>query len=369
MSEPRAPRLRRATTLVVHWDHGALVIENYLVGRQVEVPASLLALLDRLDRWTRKDRLRAAFGGAAGGAGVLRLFERHGILVSEGSPLDRKERRIERVWRWGLPARFFHFSTRDVPFTSLAEERRQLRRLARSEPPPPPSFSRRGSRLRLPPLPAAEAAGTLWDTLRSRRTRRQMRSTALPLESFSQVLGWTWGATRVMDDPGVGRYLLKTSPSGGARHPIEVYPVVLRVEGVTPGVYHYDPVRHSLTRLRRARLAKDVVRLCADQPWVAQAAAVCFMTAHLPRSMWKYRHPHAYRVVQLDAGHLGQTFHLVCTGLGLAPFTTAALRDSEVETLLGIDGVAEVPVYAAAFGVPAASFAAELERGPDTIRR
>ncbi|MGH9360603.1 MAG: SagB family peptide dehydrogenase [Thermoanaerobaculia bacterium] len=355
MSEPRASRLRRATALVAHWDRGALVLENYLVGRQVEVPPALLALLDRLDRWTRRERLAAAFGGVAGGTDVLELFERDGLLVSEGSALDRKERRLERVWRWGLPARLFHFVTRDVPFASLADERRQLHRLARKEPPPPPSVARRGPRLRLPPIASEESPGTLWHALRSRRTRRQMRRAVLPLASFSQVLGWTWGATRVMEDPGVGRYLLKTSPSGGARHPIEVYPVVLRVEGVTPGVYHYDPVRHSLTRLRPGRLSRRVVRLCADQPWVAQAAAVCFMTAHLPRSMWKYHHPHAYRVVQLDAGHLGQTFHLVCTELGLAPFTTAALRDSEVEALLGIDGVAEVPVYAAAFGLPAAA--------------
>jgi hypothetical protein len=56
----------------------------------------------------------------------------------------------------------------------------------------------------------------------------------------------------------------------------------------------------------------------------------------------------------LDAGHLGQTFHLVCTNIGLAPFTTAAIQGSEVEDLLDVDGIGELAVYAAAVGRPSA---------------
>jgi nitroreductase len=54
------------------------------------------------------------------------------------------------------------------------------------------------------------------------------------------------------------------------------------------------------------------------------------MTAILERTMWKYALSHAYRVIFLDAGHLGQTFHLVCTKLGLAPFTTAATEEAAI---------------------------------------
>ena len=55
------------------------------------------------------------------------------------------------------------------------------------------------------------------------------------------------------------------------------------------------------------------------------------MTAVFPRTMWKYQHVRAYRVVLLDAGHLCQTFCLVATWLGLAPFCTAALKDTLIE--------------------------------------
>jgi len=77
------------------------------------------------------------------------------------------------------------------------------------------------------------------------------------------------------------------------------------------------------------------------------------MTAAVSRNMWKYDHARAYRVLLLETGHLGQTFHLVCTKLGLAPFTTAATLDPEIERELSLDGVSETPTYTAAVGIPA----------------
>jgi SagB-type dehydrogenase family enzyme len=76
------------------------------------------------------------------------------------------------------------------------------------------------------------------------------------------------------------------------------------------------------------------------------------MTAIVARSMWKYKQAQAYRVMQLDAGHLGRTFHLVCTALGLAPFTTAATDDLAIERELELDRVSENAIYTAATGLP-----------------
>jgi SagB-type dehydrogenase family enzyme len=117
-------------------------------------------------------------------------------------------------------------------------------------------------------------------------------------------------------------------------------------------------VRHNaLTLLRQGAFADLVVDLGSGQRWLRNAAAVFFMTAVVQRSMWKYRHSHAYRVLNLDAGHIGQTFHLVCTRLGLGPFTTAATRNRAIERELGLDGVSEIVIYTAAVGVRARSSA------------
>jgi len=74
------------------------------------------------------------------------------------------------------------------------------------------------------------------------------------------------------------------------------------------------------------------------------------MTAVFPRDQWKYQYPRAYRAVLLDAGHVCQTFCLVATWLGLAPFCSMALADSEAEKIVGVDGVTESVIYAAGVG-------------------
>jgi SagB-type dehydrogenase family enzyme len=126
--------------------------------------------------------------------------------------------------------------------------------------------------------------------------------------------------------------------------------VALRVRGLAPGLYHYAADRHRLERLRRGASAREAVRWLAGQRWFGKAAALVLMTAVLSRSQWKYQFPRAYRVLLADAGHLCQTFCLVATWLGLAPFCTMALADSQIERALRVDGVREAVLYAAGVG-------------------
>jgi SagB-type dehydrogenase family enzyme len=120
-----------------------------------------------------------------------------------------------------------------------------------------------------------------------------------------------------------------------------------------PGLYHYDVRDHALEVISSEATPQTARAYCADQPYVADAAALFIMTGVFARSMWKYQHPRAYRVVLLDAGHLGQTFCLTATRLGLAPFTTAALKDTLIERDLGIDGISESVLYVTGIGMPA----------------
>ena len=81
------------------------------------------------------------------------------------------------------------------------------------------------------------------------------------------------------------------------------------------------------------------------------------------RTMWRYGHGRAYRTVLIHAGHLGQTFCLVATALGLAPFTTMAFSESKLEALLGLDGVLECPIYVAGVGMPDPGVPAQVLAG------
>ena len=349
MSEPR---LRRARALVAWWQEGEFLVENFLSGQRTAISPLVGQLLGEFESFRGRDEALRVVAEVPDGQDLLDLLLARGILVAEGSDLEQRDRQLDESWVWPLDARFFHFSSRPSEFQDQETQERNLERLAREEPPPSP-YKRCGPSVLQLPGDFEEPRGELWSTLRERRTRRYCSPRPLALDVFSRLLLWTWGESRRIDDPAIGPYILKTSPSGGARHPVEVYPLVRRVEGVEPGVYHYSVEDHALERIGEAIADDRVVELCGGQPWLRDTPVIFLMTALLERSMWKYRQAHAYRVVHLDAGHLGQTFHLVATRLGLAPLTFGALATAEVEAILGLDGIREILLYAAAAGHPA----------------
>lgn len=344
--------IRRSRSLIAFWEDGSLVVENYLTKKQTTIAPLILQLLQEIDDYQLKPYVLERFQEIPAANEIIEELLKQNILIIQGSDLDIKERLIEEEWKWKHDARFFHYSIQHVKYEDNYDiQRTSLAQLAR-EIPPPDAFKDYGrSDVKL--LGSFdEPSGELWNVLRSRRTKRSFSQQEISFSDLSNILLWTWGKTHLLTDNEVGPYILRTSPSGGARHPIEVYPVILRVKGVEPGIYHYSVKRHELECLKTGTFMDLAVRLCSNQEWVRNAAVVFFMTAVVNRSMWKYKQSNAYRVIQLDAGHLGQTFHLVCTSLGLAPFTTAATNDIAIEQELGIDGVTEVPIYTAVTGVP-----------------
>ena len=72
--------------------------------------------------------------------------------------------------------------------------------------------------------------------LEERRSVRQYSEQPLSLAELSFLLWCTQGTKKI-----VGRSkkaAFKTVPSAGARHPLECYVAVQRVEGLEPGLYH-----------------------------------------------------------------------------------------------------------------------------------
>jgi SagB-type dehydrogenase family enzyme len=346
-------RLRRTRALVTYWRDDKLVLSNYRTGVSCTADPLAVRVLDLFGRWRHPEEIVSAlarYQPASVHAAVHQLLQAS-LLVREGTFDARLDARVEKVWSPWLPYGAFHFGTKDVPFAPEREMYRLVRRaLAKSKQPP---FFKRYSgvrRLRLPPQvpPKAEFLRVLM----ARRTHRIFSPANVSLASVSSLLFYTWGVTGYIPTTLLGPLPRKTSPSGGARHPGEVYLVALRVSGLAPGLYHYDLRRHRLERLRKGEMRSKAFQYCAGQSHARNAAALFIMTAVLPRVMWKYPFARAYRVVLLDAGHLCQTFCLTATWLGLAPFCTAALKDSLIERDLGIDGVSEVALYVAGVGMP-----------------
>jgi SagB-type dehydrogenase family enzyme len=353
-------KLKSASCQIAYWEQGKLRIANYLTRRTF---ATNPVTLDLIRFFSTPSTIKKAlsefkaYSRESVAASILKLIEAQ-LLLEHGSAECERDKQVESSWGPWLPEGGFHFMTKDAPFVGVdwpMEEKMK----ALPTTPAPPQFKRIAAADPVR-LPAPEIqTDTFFKTLHARRTHREFAKAALPLQSVSNLLQTTWGVQGYVQTNVFGKLPYKTSPSGGARHPIEVYLVALRVKGLKRGLYHYQAKDNLLTKISGKASARVASAYCADQPYFGEAAALFIMTAVFARTMWKYGRARAYRVVLLETGHLAQTFCLTATRLGLAPFTTAALKDTVIEKDLGIDGISESVLYVAGVGVPS------LTRGPE----
>jgi SagB-type dehydrogenase family enzyme len=358
-----ADRYRRSPGLVIHWAGSQAVCFIWQSAQRIPISMQVAGVLQELSDWTSSAELRDRIspGGALETAGeTIALLHALGLV-------ERERDGSHTSWHeWSPEAAFFHFATKNGVFPQdLGARDRELVEKAKQQSPPAPTKQTNGRRVQLP-HPALSGAD-LAATLAKRRTWRNFSDQPIPGAALGTLLDCTYGVQRRAQVPGQGPIILRTSPSGGSRHPIEAYVLVLNVEGLAPGAYHYDSDSKELVDLQRPVASCDVAALLAHQAYFARAAAITIMCPIFARTQWRYGHSRAYRTVLIDAGHLGQTFCLVATALGLAPFTTMAFSDAALEELLGLDGVEECPVYVAGVGMPepaAAAAPGRVDPGP-----
>lgn len=330
----------------MYWTRHGPVCFDCITAVRTQVTGDVIALLQILDRWTTAAALARRHPEMGPARGVTALLE---ALAARGLVQRGSLARDEWPWSdWAPEAAFFHFGTRiETGTIAPAEYDARLRLKAVSHPQPAPTKSLSGHRLA---LPRTAIDGSLGDALAARRTWRQFSRQPIALERLAALLQTTFGVQHWGVVRGQGRIALKTSPSGGARHALEAYVIAQNVAGLPRGVYHYDAAAHELVkigaRVSRARLA----HVLANQRWFLDAGAVVVMAAVFERAMWRYPYSRAYRSILTEAGHLGQTFCLVATALGLAPFCTMAFRDRELEDLIGVDGIGESAMYIVGVG-------------------
>ncbi len=194
-------------------------------------------------------------------------------------------------------------------------------------------------------LPETKHSADFYDLLRKRRSQRDFIRTAIDIEAISTILKNSCGVINTGKE-GHSR----AQASGGARFPIEVYPIVLRgTEKLPSGLYHYGVRDHVLDTLwRRTFTDEDIAQLFTYE-WVQNASVVFVMTAVFSRNQMKYGE-RGYRYVLLEAGHIGQNMYLNAAALSLKCCALGGTIDSKLEKFLDIDGITESVVYAVAFG-------------------
>jgi len=306
---------------------------------------------------------------------TTRELARKGVLLSdENDPeLDALRSRHESLesMGWNLEAALYYFLSKwhgidlrrlagqDETSDLLPPTEEAVRAFIDRFGPPPAAFSSVEAPLAVRELPLVERKGELYDVLLRRRTTRSFdRSAPLAQWELAVVLRYVFGYHGYVPLLGQVTTLKRTSPSAGGFHPIEAYPLIMAVEDLDPGLYHYNPAEHALELL--APLGVDEARAVANafvcgQTYFGDAHVLLVLAARFDRAFWKYRnHRKALTALMMDAAHLSQTLYLVATELGLGAFVTAAVNNVDIEERLGLDGYREGVLAVCGFGRPAA---------------
>ncbi len=246
-------------------------------------------------------------------------------------------------WR---EARTYHEATRDYPFMQM-DERESFARDAermeeyRDEAPAPSVYQHLGGdgAVELPRLTGGRSADEILEGMPA--------GDRLGRAGIGLMLDVCFGERGQIPVAGRGRCLLKSIPSGGARHPTEVFLAAFDVVGIDPGVYHYDVEHHRLERVRcgqhRDAFAHATLDLFSKHG--TPPAAVLVFTSLVERAMWRYRDPRSFRAVLVDVGHAVTAYRHVARTLGFRTYAYQKMRDTEIAELIGVDRVLQPPLY------------------------
>lgn len=175
----------------------------------------------------------------------------------------------------------------------------------------------------------------------ARRSIRAFGTRPLRLCELGTVLQAGYGVTARLER---APQELRSAPSGGALYPLELYVVARLVDGLDPGLYHFDPLRNCLERLPRQCPEAELEALSPYGELLRSCAALIATTAMFWRSRFKYG-ARAYRFTLLEAGHVAQNMLLAVAALGLAGVPIGGFYDRAVDSLLGVDGLYEASLY------------------------
>lgn len=339
-------RYRRSPYCLLRWEGATLLARSAASAREFRGAERYFPVLDRLTDWTTPVELAAALGLAGADAAeralerlvAMELVERespNGSAGGDGRPdWNLVDLALQRqTGRGGYdPSRPRH----DRPPPAF------------KAPPPGPAFDL--------PVVGLDDSCSLRAALETRRSRRRYADRPVPLEQLGRFLFSAARVVRNFHDPVLGELTLRPSPSGGARHPLEIYPVCTDVAGLEPGAYYYHPGAHRLHLVKtaddgQAGLVRQV-RAATGDAVNRDPPVILVVTAVFQRTMWKYDGI-GLAIVLKDVGALYQTMYLVATGLGLAACGIGGGPEAETARWLGLDPMVESQVGAFLLGVPA----------------
>lgn len=201
--------------------------------------------------------------------------------------------------------------------------------------------------LEIPTLPLSM---TVDQAITARVSGRAFEARPLRLSDLARILFLGNGVR----EAGGPKAFQRNVPNSGNLGSVELYPIVMNVEGLDPGIYHFDSVRHELTLLGRGQYRGWIRERVLYQLEFGEAAVALVSTSAVGRLVSKYG-PRGYRFAFLDVGHVSENIYLVGTALGLQVCATAGFIDTELDAAIGVDGIDTASMLVHLVGPPASN--------------
>ncbi len=335
-----------------HWQ-----AEDLLERRRFSLTRRAAAALTASCSVREPNDLAAALAGGEderGWQGVVANLTKHGLIVDENALTDDPRLawfvRLRQAWssRGWHEAAEYHLLSFDYPCVDYSEARafqydQDLMRSFQAREPDDDRFKLDYSDAPGVPLPEPSVntlSGTTHDIWVS-----PAATETVSFAKIANIISLAFGATGFFTTrTNASPLLRRTSPSGGARHPSEGYAVILDVPEVEPGWYHITMQPFSLRRLDGRPTDKaELSRLfpLTFERFPLEFACLIVITCRFERNMYRYREPRTFRTVHMDAGHIAGTIRMAARAMGLTAGISMCDHATEIESAIGIDGMAE----------------------------
>lgn len=196
----------------------------------------------------------------------------------------------------------------------------------------------------------------------NRRSHRKFVKNSIPFDRIANILSYANGVSVKVPIKEIGlNYLnpidikLRTAPSAGGMYPVDIYLIALNVSGLEKGVYLYSPVDQGMIHINLDDLIYDKITSCyVTGKDVLQFDGVSFVLV-LVGKLWKILRKYGNRGLRfmfIEAGEISENIHLVGQSTGVGTSDIAGFYDSELEKILGIDGINEHILNTIVCGIP-----------------
>ncbi len=347
---------KRSSTIIFSLLNNKLVCFNYLLNKKTEISLDLLSVLRALEEWKSLDYIKTLFDHNYRNypqKTIHQLID-YGILVQKDTPEAISQDNFQLNWKWGIETALYVCGLNFTKFTSYDKNPDlylALQNKIQKAKDVSLYHSNRDYEIVVSDKKPNIAKG-LMKIMSSRRTVRYYdENNPISKSEIFSLLFAGLGILSFREVRPFGKLPLKMTPSGGARNPFDAIVLCNNVRGIERGIYKYSPTEHSLGLITN-QIDPSISSVLGDQKWIDKASAVILLVANVMRTMYKYEHFSAYRVMLIEAGHIAQNMSLIARDLGLYTSTTAAIDYSAFVKMLNVErnDMFKNAIYAIAVG-------------------